>query len=185
MRMQEGGAATVVGFHQVPPDLDVRYVVAAGTERLIHDVVRAEHGPTGVMSLRLPGWSGVTAAMPTGHAEGIAAAVAVREQAQRVAKEYVRIARGDGASWEALAVPLDVAGAEDPAAAAFAVMIAGSAADHQEVPWFCTSCEHQVVEEGPPAGDPHDREHGHARNCARHREEVARHRRGTVRSGTR
>ncbi len=87
-------------------------------------------------------------------------------------------ARGEGESWEDIAIALDLhSGGQPDCAAAYLTALGVRAEDPwwspaRGVAWRCTTCEEVVRDYGPESGGPDDRESGHALTCSRHAADV-------------
>ncbi|MCI2424046.1 hypothetical protein MOQ72_42280 [Saccharopolyspora sp. K220] len=155
-------------------DRDPEDVARSGTERVVHELLRARHGANAIVERPIDDGLTLTYPVPADYTEGIAAARRVAAEAHRLLNEYARKARGQGHSWRELAAALDVSGEYDPAAAAFE-LIAGEPLrtfDEQTTSWRCDSCGQYVTDRGPYTGHPVDCERGHAEDCARHQREI-------------
>lgn len=157
-------------------DREPDYVVRTGTERVVHDLLRALHGPHAVASKPISPELSIPHPVPADWGQGIAAARWVAARANSLVHEYAKKARGDGVPWRNLADPLgiEVDAWEDPAAAAFE-HVAGTPVrtfDTLTVLWRCGSCGQLVTDRGPYNGHPVNNETGHAETCARHQAEI-------------
>lgn len=155
---------------------DLDYVLSAGTQRVVHELLRAEHGPEAVVQRPISAGISTTHAAPADYPAGIAAARRVAARARRLVYDYAREARGAGTPWSELAGPLGiVADVGDPAEAAFREVAGEPPApyDQRSVGWHCTSCGQRMIDHGPYNGHPADDESGHAASCSRHLAEIA------------
>ncbi|TCO61081.1 hypothetical protein [Actinocrispum wychmicini] len=149
-----------------------------GAKRVIHDVLRAQHGQDAVIrrpisaQITIPSWQ------PASYVAGIAAARTLAAFAHQLMRDYARKARGEGSTWAELAAPLGITpdhnGTTDPAEAAF-LAVAGKSPrrfDTPTVSWTCTSCDRTITDRGPYNGHPADNETGHTTSCGRHNTEI-------------
>ncbi len=127
-----------------------------------------------------PIWPG--SASTTRYAEPLAAIRAARvleDAARRVARDNVRYARQDGATWQQVGEALGLAAdgeqdGYDLAVAAYEHAAGPSDAWHQSsFSWGCTACGSAIADRGPYESHPDDNERGHADTCRRHAAAVA------------
>lgn len=148
-----------------------------GTERVVLDVVQAQHGPGAVTQRPVAGHASATRLAPIDYAAGVAAAQLVADYAHRLVGRYALKAREDGLSWHDLAVVLDLADSDeesDPATRVYEHIAPKppSVFDPRSVAWRCATCGGLVTDHGPYNGHPDDQEVGHADTCRRHLAEV-------------
>jgi hypothetical protein len=154
-------------------------VLRAGTERVVFDLLRAQHGPHAITQRPISARITSPHDQPADYTAGIAAARMVADHANRLVNEYARKARGHGHSWrelaEALGIEPDDEGYTDPAVVAFELVAPQPSMrfDPRRVAWACASCGESITDRGPYEGHPVDNQSGHAANCARHLREVA------------
>lgn len=162
-------------FERTPED-----IARQGTERVVHDLLRAEHGPGALVQRPLAEGLSAGFPAPADYTAGIAAARRVADHADRLVDGYARKARGQGVAWRDLAGALGVGEEEDPAAAAFEAIVGQPLRqfDERSVGWSCDSCGQHITDRGPYNGHPEDNELGHADDCARHQAEIAEYERG-------
>lgn len=161
-------------------DRDPDSVARSGTERVVHELVRAQYGPDAIVSRPLSEKSTFGIPTPADYTTGITAARQVAAVANQMVLDYARKARGEGRAWRELAGPLGVGVKDedddftDPAAAAFE-LVAGEPLrqfDRRWVSWRCVSCTKYIHDKGPYNGNPIDDETGHTEDCARHTAEI-------------
>lgn len=123
----------------------------------------------------VPVWKGASStkrqARPLTHLQ---AAVWLRGELRAQVYSAVGKARGAGASWEEIAVVLDVDGEHpyDRAVAAFEQASDGQLSDRYYF-YECGTCEARVRDFGPYESHPLDREEGHTETCARQTAAIA------------
>jgi hypothetical protein len=107
-------------------------------------------------------------------ATGIRAATIARSNADRVRDDYVRQARQDGMTWQAIGQALgldqgrDARTGYDLAAAAFETVAGDPDLSWQPaLGWQCPSCSKTVTDHGPYDSNPEDNQRGHASGCQR------------------
>jgi hypothetical protein len=156
-----------------------RSTAQSSVERALHQTLCAAQIPT--VKEPIPGGSVLFArSVPADWLDGLAIAHVVANAARGKVGDYVRSARGAGASWRELAAPLGVPTDDediDPGAAVFE-LIAGPPPqrfDRVTMYWRCTTCDKLVIDSGPYDGHPDDCETGHDADCARHRAEIRAH----------
>lgn len=132
-----------------------------------------------------PAWPGaLTTYQYADPATGIRAATIARNSADRVRDDYVRQARQDGITWQAIGQALDLDQGDNPkagyelAAAAFETVTGEPDIFRQPtLGWRCPSCTKTVTDHGPYEGHPSDNERGHADDCQRLAADIAAHNR--------
>lgn len=152
---------------------DAREDARRAVTRLVHELLRQQHGDGAVTRRSLaPGPNAATIPGPADHVQGAEIARQVAAYARGLMAEYTLKARGDGATWDELAVPVGVGRGDRfgmaPGEAAFA-LIAGS---RGTVSWRCGRCGGMVTDHGPYTNDPADNETGHTDSCSRHLSEI-------------
>lgn len=152
-----------------------RHEIRGAVERVVHDLLRAEHGPGAVIHRKVRSLDVFTAPGPRDYPAGITAARRVADRASGLVREYALGARGAGKAWRDLVEPLGIdPGADDPAVAAFLEISSEPAMpfDPRRCHWTCESCGQWITDTGPYNGNPIDDEEGHAEDCARHLTEI-------------
>ena len=120
--------------------------------------------------------SDITATVPADPLEGLRAAIGLYREVRGRIRDYARYAREDGCSWEEIGRAMDRA--PDPDAgvtvgvAAFE-FVASDLGRGLSFGWTCPACLGLVIDYGPEAGHPEDRERGHAEGCTRLAETIA------------
>ncbi len=135
-----------------------------------------------------PAWPGaLTTCQYADPATGIRAATIARNSADRVRDDYVRQARQDGMTWQAIGQALDLDQGDDPrtgydlAVAAFETVTGEPDIFRQpNLGWRCPSCTKTVTDHGPYESHPTDNERGHADDCQRLAADIAAHHRQTA-----
>ena len=98
----------------------------------------------------------------------------MQHAAERAARDYVRYARQDGASWAQIGEALGLAAegertGYDLAAAAYEHAAGQSGSWHRPgFAWDCAGCGQTITDRGPYESHPDDNEHGHTGTCPRH-----------------
>jgi len=115
---------------------------------------------------------------------GLQAARQIELAARHAARDYVRQARQDGASWHEIGKALDLSPGADPdqagttlAEAAYTYVAGRPDTDTarrygREFIWTCPSCNQVIGDSGPCIGPAED-ERGHSQNCQRLAETTA------------
>lgn len=110
----------------------------------------------------------ITDAEPMG---GLRAAVSLMRVAKSFSLDYVRQAREEGFSWQAIGEAVELPGRADrhqPVAYAdFGFGFATHGQARPSITWTCPACHSTVVDHGPDVVSPEDGEVGHADDCAR------------------
>jgi hypothetical protein len=105
------------------------------------------------------------------------ACAAIGQALRPITHEYVRRAREYGHSWPdiGIALGLQQTGGNGVSAAEAAYdRVAGEPGfGVRAFAWACPVCRGMVIDRGPEAGHPHDREEGHATGCPRLAADVA------------
>jgi len=102
---------------------------------------------------------------------GIRAATTLQHAAQRAARDYIRLAREDKASWQEIGDALGLAAegereGYDLAVAAYEHVVGKPDPWHQPgFGWTCTGCGRSIFDRGPYDSHPEDNEHGHGEAC--------------------
>lgn len=168
----------MTNYDELFKDKDVDRIARNGVERVVHDMLREEHGKDSLVQrpisprVDIPKWG------PADYTAGIKAARRVEGFARRLVREYADYARGAGTPWRDLAGPLgiepDEDGYLDRAEEAFKAIAPEPLRpfDPLWTGWRCVSCGESIVDRGP-YGHPSDNERGHAEDCARHLAEIA------------
>lgn len=155
---------------------DPVYILRSGVDRVVHQLLHAEHGNDAIVQRPISPTIDVMHAQPANYTHGIEAALKVQFRARALVNEYALKARGNGVSWYDLSSVLDVEpDHEDPAGAAFLEVAPrpSGAFDRIRTSWTCASCGQRVTDYGPYNGNPIDDEEGHAETCQRLADEMA------------
>lgn len=157
-------------------------VLRRGVERTVHEMLYAKHGNDAVIRRPISATISIEHDQPADYVRGINAALEVEHHARGLVIEYAQKARGEGASWHALAPALGIEidpEYDDSAEQAFKTIAHAPSQPFDRVwtSWTCTSCDQRITDYGPYNGHPTDDENGHADDCRRHRAEIAAYRR--------
>jgi hypothetical protein len=114
--------------------------------------------------------------------DGVRAARRIEVGARYQAREYIRQAREDGASWDEIGHALGLSPGTGQAATTVADAAYTYAAGSQDTDlarrygrsfgWVCSSCQHVIDDRGVQTG-PADDEHGHTESCRRLAQTIA------------
>lgn len=134
---------------------------------------------TEAVEVAIPGFDRITRPGLADPLAGVQAGVLVRAVAGREIREAATDARAAGRSWDEIADALGLTDDEDGppgtrAERAFEQVAGRSDAFRAaDVRWTCAWCGQRVTDRGPFESHPHDREDGHAADCARQGAELA------------
>jgi hypothetical protein len=102
---------------------------------------------------------------------GLAATAQLKFAVRRLTVEYARLAREAGHSWRDIGFALglkDMADmGVDAADVAYEHLAGAPSSWRPAFAWVCPVCRGTVLDHGPQAGHPADREDGHADGCPR------------------
>ncbi|MGH3273479.1 MAG: hypothetical protein ACRDNZ_04035 [Streptosporangiaceae bacterium] len=163
---------------------DKRATAAANLRWGIDSAVTRYATEVGEQPRERPAWPGSASTVREADpATGIRAAVIAAGSARQVRDSYVRRAREDGMTWEAIGAALgmdqdaDTPDGYDLGVAAYEEVAGRPDLSWQPtIGWTCPSCTQPISDRGPYESHPADNERGHADGCDRMATDVATYR---------